>query len=432
MQKNDDFVIQFRFTGMMRNREDCVLKVGILGNNERGRAIQQLQCPSIDMYLYDNEPELCVPPNTTLEEIEQCDLVFNCISTSIDYHAYYHMDHLLHATTLVNHPYQIIYASTPIGFADVNGYGFMPECIMNNKGEYNVKHTSTWIFGLPSSHSEECKQRLTTLITISHVEGSIQSSTIQWLTAAEAELLHISRHAIRMSYIEMYQSLADLALVKEISFEHVKPLLDKGPIIHQMPVPVNDMHLLYGQFQKAGIESHYVESMIVREKKPIQVAVPTTKKISLIIASINDKLTEYVCRNLVKKDNLVILFSPTTTLLLDEDGNVLQNVIAKTGTFLTRQFFPHLDYIWDISKMNSYKTCNTSAYRTLSTTMIETMNKLELVKEHHCSLTFLSDRDEDDQLIQAFVREYPQYKQMVEMIHILFDKSARSEYVLQM
>ena len=33
MQYSDDFIVDFRFTGMMRNREDCVLKIGIIGNN---------------------------------------------------------------------------------------------------------------------------------------------------------------------------------------------------------------------------------------------------------------------------------------------------------------------------------------------------------------------------------------------------------------
>ena len=431
MQQHDDFIINFRFTGMMRNREDCVLKVGIIGNNERGRAIQQLQCPSIDMYLYDNNSECCVPPNTTLEEIEQCDLIFNCISTSVDYHSYYHMDHLLQTTTLIHHPCQIIYGSTPIGFSDLHGYGCMPEYIMNSKGEYNVKNVTNWVFGLPDKNKEEYQKRLTTLITICHVECSIQSSTIYWLTAAEAELLHISRHAAHMSYVEICQSLSELALVKEISFEHVKPLLDMDPTIYQMPIPVHDMHLLYGQFQKAGITSPYLESIISREKKPITVAVPTTKKISLVIASASDILTEVVCRNLVKKNNLVILFSSTSTLLLDEDGNVLQNVISKTGTFLTKQFFPRLDYIWDFTKMDTCKACNTISYTACSEAMIETINKLELVKQHHCPLTFLSDHDENNQLIQSFTTEYPQYKKMVEIVHVLFDKSERSEYILR-
>jgi hypothetical protein len=425
MQQNEDFVIQFRFTGMLRNREDCVLQVGIIGNNERGKAILQLQCPSIDIYLYDNNPELCIPPHTTLEEIEQCDLIFNCISTSIDYHSYYHMDQLLQSTTLIHHPYQIIYGSTPIGFADLHGYGSMPEWFMD------VKNANYWVFGLPDANKEEYKKRLTTLITICHVEGTIQSSEIHWLTAAEAELLHISRHAVHMSYVEICQSLSDVAMVKEIAFEHVKPLLDMDPTIYQMPVPVNDMHLLYGEFQKAGIELHSLESVLSREKTPIEVTTPTKKKISLVIASSSDKLTEVVCRNLVKKDNLVILFSPHTTLLLDEDGNVLQHVIAKTGTFLTKQFFSHIDYIWDFTKMDVCKACNISSYQDYSEAIIETMNKLELVKQHNCSLTFLSDHDESNQLIQAFTTEYPQYKKMVEIVHIFFDKNERSEYILK-
>jgi hypothetical protein len=407
MQQHDDFVIQFRFTGMLRNREDCVLQVGIIGNNERGQAILQLQCPSIDIYLYDNNPELCIPPHTTLEEIEQCDLIFNCISTSMDH-------------ALLHHPYQIIYGSTPLGFADLHGYGYMPEWFTDIK--------SGWVFGLPITNKEECKKRLSSLITICHVEGSIQSSEIHWLTAAEAELLHCSRHAIHMSYVEMCQSLSEVAMVKDIAFENVKPLLDRDPTIYQRPVSIHDMHVLYEQFQKAGIESHSLVSAL--SKVPIHVT-PTIKKISLVIASSSDKLTEVVCRNLVKKDNLVILFSPSITLLLDEDGNVLQNVIAKTGTFLTKQFFSHLDYIWDFTKMDVCKACNTSSYQDCSEAMIETINKLELVKQHNCSLTFLSDHDESNPLIQTFTTEYPQYKEKVEILHVFFDKNELSNYLFK-
>jgi hypothetical protein len=226
----------------------------------------------------------------------------------------------------------------------------------------------------------------------------------------------------------MCQSLSEVAMVKNIAFENVKPLLDRDTTIYQRPVSINDMHVLYEQFQKAGIESHTLMSAL--SKVPLQAA-PSTKKISLVIPSESDKLTEVVCRNLVKKDNLVILFSPSTTLLLDEDGNVLQHVIAKTGTFLTKQFFPHLDYIWDFTKMDVCKACNTSSYTACSEAMIETMNKLELVKQHHCSLTFLSDHDESNPLIQTFTTEYPQYKEKVEILHVFFDKNERSNYLFK-
>lgn len=429
---NDEFVIDFKFTGMIRNREDCVLRIGIIGNNERGQTIQQLQCQSIDMYVYDPDPALCIPVGTTTAEIERCDLIFNCIETSIDYNSYYHMDNLLHSSILVHNPYQIIYASTPIGFSSSNGYGFMPECILDNKGERNVKNVLYWVFGLPASiEKEECKNRLKTLITICHVEGSIQSSAMYWLSASESELLHISRHAIRMAHTEMYQTLLDVAMIKGISFDNVKPLLDMDPSLYTSAVSINDMHLLYGQFQKAGVDSHYIESIIAREKQSIQIANPITKKISLVIASKNDKLTEDVCRNLIKKDNFVILFSPTTTMLLDEHGNIITNVLSKTGSFSHKQFFPHLDYIWDFSKMDTCDTCDSSAYTSRCERMIETMNKLELVKIHNCSLTFLSDHDENDELIHAFIREYPHYKNKVEITNVFFDKSERSEYVFK-
>ena len=433
IMQQDDFVIDFKFSGMIRNREDCVLRIGIIGNNEHGKVIQQLQCNSIDIYVYDNDPALCMPLETTLVDIERCDLIFNCISTSIGYNSYYDMENLLQSSTLINNPYQIIYASTPIGFADSNGYGFMPECMIDNKGERNVKNAQYWVFGLPISNTEECKQRLKTLITICHVEGAIQSSIIYWLTAAEAELLHVSRHAIRISYLEMYHSLSDLAMIKGITFDNVKQILDMDPSSYTT-VPINDIHLLYGQFQKAGVDSHYVESIISqneeRERHSIQ-PVQSPKKISLVISSKNDKLTEDVCRNLIKKDNIVILFSPTTTLLIDEQGNILQNVLSKMGSFSHKQFFPHLDYIWDFSKMDACDTCNTTSYTIRSTAMIETMNKLELVKQHNCSLTFLSDHDEIDTLVQAFIEEYPQYKNKVEIINVLFDRNERSDYVFR-
>jgi hypothetical protein len=59
------------------------------------------------------------------------------------------------------------------------------------------------------------------------------------------------------------------------------------------------------------------------------------------------------------------------------------------------------------------------------------MNKLELVKQHNCSLTFLSDHDESNPLIQTFTAEYPQYKEKVEILHVFFDKNERSNYLFK-
>jgi hypothetical protein len=105
----------------------------------------------------------------------------------------------------------------------------------------------------------------------------------------------------------------------------------------------------------------------------------------------------------------------------------MKDVLSKTGTFRHKQFFPTLDYIWDFSKMDSYTP---TTYTDKTAAFIETMNKLELVKTHNCSLSFLSDHDEDDELVSAFVNEYPEHRGKVEIIHVLFDKNERSDYIL--
>ena len=147
----------------------------------------------------------------------------------------------------------------------------------------------------------------------------------------------------------------------------------------------------------------------------------------MVIGTRNDKLIEDVCRNLIRKNNIVILFSDTPILLLDADGNIMKDVLSKTGSFHHRQFFPTLDYIWDFSKMDSYTP---TTYTDKAASFIETMNKLELVKTHNCSLSFLSDHDEDDDLVAAFVNEYPEHRGRVEIIHVLFDKNEKSDYIL--
>lgn len=418
---------------MLRNREDCMLRIGIIGNGNRGKAIQQLQCPSIDLLVYDIHPELCIPLETTIEEIEQCDLIFHCLPVPMDHNASCYTTLLSDSIVSLKNPYQIIYASTPIGFSDSMGCCFLSEWITEQIWEDEFI-TPYWIIGLPSSeHAEECKKRISMLFTICHTEGSIQSSTIQWLTSTEAEFLTMAKNAFLTAHVGISHELYDLAMVKGIQQERVKTIISFDP---QLRPFFNDcfpkeMHTIYSQFQAAEIDSHYFQAGQLYHKSIDRMSFVTDKKISLVIASKNDKMTEDVCRNLIRKDNLVILFSNTPTMILDTDGNVLPHVLSKTGSFRHKQFFPKLDYIWDFSKMDADQYDDATPYATCSTALIETMNKLELVRLHNCSLTFLSDHDKHDELIYAFIKEYPEHKNRVEVIHVLFDKSERSDYILQ-
>jgi hypothetical protein len=415
---------------MLRNREDCILRIGIIGNGDRGKAIQQLQCPSIDFLVYDINPELCVPLETMVEEMEQCDLIFHCLPVPMNHNACSHTTLLSDSIISLKNPYQIIYAFTPIGFSESMGCCLMSEWIMDPiwEDEFTTPH---WIIGLPSSeHAEECKKRITTLLTTCHAEGSISYSAIHWLTSTEAEFLAMAKKAFLTAHTGISRELYDLAMVKGIQQERAKTIIQLDPLLRTLFRDCFPKEM-YGVYQQAAnIDSHYFQADQLYKTVDNIPLLTTDKKISLVITSKNDKMTEDVCRNLIRKDNLVILFSNTPTMILDSDGNVLPHVLSKTGSFRQKQFFPKLDYIWDFSKMDADDATDETSYTAYSRSLIETMNKLELVRLHNCSLTFLSDHDKHDELIYTFIKEYPQYRDRVEIIHVLFDKSERSDYVL--
>jgi hypothetical protein len=415
---------------MLRNREDCILRIGIIGHGDRGKAIQQLQCSSIDIIIYDINSELCLPLETTVEEMEHCDLIFHCLPIPMNYNACCDTTVLSNSILSLKNPYQIIYSSSPIGFSDSMGCCFMPECTMEPIWEDEFT-TPYWIIGLPSSeHAEEYKKRITTLLTTCHTEGSISYSAIHWITSTEAEWLAMTKKAFLTAHTGISHELYDIAATKGIQQDRVKTIIQLDPLLRTFfsdSFP-KEMYSVY--HQAAKIDSHYFQAGQLDKTVDQASLFPTDKKISLVITSKNDKMTEDVCRNLIRKDNLVILFSNTPTMILDADGNVLPHVLSKTGSFRQKQFFPKLDYIWDFSKMDADE-CNNTPYTACSSTLIETMNKLELVQKHNCSLTFLSDHDKYDELITAFIKQYPQHRDRVEVIHVLFDKSERSEYLLR-
>ena len=412
---------------MLRNREDCILRIGIIGNGDRGKAIQQLQCSSIDFLVYDSNPELCVPLETTVEEMEQCDLIFHCLPVPMNHNACCHTTTLSDSILSLKNPYQIVYASTPIGFSESMGCCYMPEWITDTwEDEFTTPH---WIIGLSSlEHAEECKKRITTLLTTCHTEGSISYSAIHWITSTEAEFLAIAKNAFLTADTGITHELYDIAATKGIQQERVKTIIRLDPLLRTFFSDFFPKEMYGVYHQAAHIDSHYFQAGQLYKSVDNIPLLTTDKKISLVITSKNDKMTEDVCRNLIRKDNLVILFSNTPTMILDADGNVLPHVLSKTGSFCQKQFFPKLDYIWDFSKMDADDANTYTAY---SSSLIETMNKLELVRLHNCSLTFLSDHDTHDELIHTFIKEYPEHRNRVEIIHVLFDKSERSDYVLQ-
>ena len=52
------------------------MSFGIIGNGFVGKATQLLKSNSNTMKIYDIDPEKCSPPNITLAELAECQIIF--------------------------------------------------------------------------------------------------------------------------------------------------------------------------------------------------------------------------------------------------------------------------------------------------------------------------------------------------------------------
>ena len=60
------------------------MKIGIIGNGFVGKATGLLECDDISIIIYDINPILCKPLNTTLEDICDCELIFISVPTPMN------------------------------------------------------------------------------------------------------------------------------------------------------------------------------------------------------------------------------------------------------------------------------------------------------------------------------------------------------------
>ena len=437
---------------MIRNRGDCVLRVGIVGNGYIGRATRLLECASIDMRVYDIRPELCSPPETTMADLENCDLVFFCLPTPMDHHASCHTGILLDSFRTLQNPYKVIRSTVPRGFSQSVGGYFMPEFLTEANWKNDFIHTTHWVLGRLegeeyAARNEEFTKRLTTLITACWKDGVIVSNEIVWMTTSEAEFLKLAKNCFLAAKVGIFNELYAFAMAKGVNYDRVKEIIRLDPRMGttHMDVPgaqgrfgyggtcfPKDTHSLYSQFQTANVPSYYFQTSLIRndevDRKEREWAtdywrttIPTDKKISLVIPSFHMGLNHDLCVRLLERGHIVIYVSDTPVTGLDSSLTDVKNFLTKRCMFQQKQFFPKLDEIWDISLLYQGRP---NTYTEQLEIMTKTKHLLDLVQTHTCLFTTLVN-DQDTipvQLIRAFIQENPCYASYVDIIsHLELD-----------
>ncbi|MEX0595418.1 MAG: NAD-dependent epimerase/dehydratase family protein, partial [Candidatus Paceibacterota bacterium] len=97
-----------------------------------------------------------------------------------------------------------------------------------------------------------------------------------------------------------------------------------------------------------------------------------------------------LCINLLQLGHNVICLDNFSTGKMTNIINLLENpdFCVKNGDVIDKHEFPMLDYIWHLACPASPPKYQANGYKTLQTSLIGTMNMLELSLENKCKLLF--------------------------------------------
>lgn len=396
--------------------------IGIIGNGFVGKATKLLKSPSINILVYDIRPEACEPPGTTLEDLEKCDLVFYCLPTPMNHHGKCYTKLLEDAIPKLKNPFKVIRSTVPVGFSQSMDCYFMPEFLTEANWRDDFINSTHWVFGLLAGEqykeqNSEFSRRIEYLFETSKHEGLIVSSKTNFLINSEAEMLKLVKNCYLSAKVGIMNELYDFCQAKNVNYENVKRFLLLDPRIGttHMNVPgyaglrgfggtcfPKDTHSLYSQFQEAGVHSVIYQSILDRNDNldrpqrewavdKWRTTIPANKPISLVTGGAGF-LGSNLCERLLHEGHIVICLDNLQTGNKKNIEEFLTNpdFLFKYADITNKQYFPHIDYIWHLACPASPPKYQADGYKTLQTSLLGTMNVLELARVHNCHLLFSS------------------------------------------
>jgi UDP-glucuronate decarboxylase len=428
------------------------MKIGIVGNGFVGRATKLLACPDIEILVYDIIPKLCEPLNTSLKDINSCDLIFLCLPTPMNHNSHTYTQLLDDTIAQLDNKFIIIRSTVPIGYTEKKNCYFMPEFLTELNWKDDFISSKYWIFGIQENNQEtnlEFQTKIQQLFTLSKNHNKINSDIIYFVKNSEAESIKLIKNsflACKVSYMnEMYELLSK----KNVDYNNVKKYLELDPRIGKTHLQVpgyenkrgfggtcfpKDTHSVYSQLQENNIKSYIIESCLNRndnhdrrEREWVndkwRTTLPTSQKISLVTGGAGF-IGSHLCKKLLELDHIVICLDNLYTGNLNNIKELLNNpnFLYKNADIRNKQYFPHIDYIWHLACPASPPKYQKDGYYTLETSLLGTMNVLELCKTYKCYL-FIASTSE----IYGEPLEHPQKESYWGNVNILGPRSCYDE-----
>ena len=186
--------------------------IGVIGNGFVGKATSNFSNSFVSLYIYDIDPSKCVPENTTMETIAQCDLVFICVPTPMALDGSCStkiVTSVIRDLKRLGDCFIIVRSTVPIGYCGDEKVMFMPEFLTEANFEYDFYSNPLWILGVDDT-SEIFRRKIHTLLDTAQAENKIVSNDVRFVTTREAEAIKYFRNcflAVKVSFCNEFYTL---------------------------------------------------------------------------------------------------------------------------------------------------------------------------------------------------------------------------------
>lgn len=207
------------------------MKIGICGYGFVGKATEQLKNNNIEFIIYDKNPKLCNPTETTVKDLSKCDLIFVSVPTPMKKDGSCCIDivkSVVQEIRLYNDPLIIIRSTVVPGTCDSLNCYFMPEFLTEKNFIQDFINNPCWIFGLLNSDKDELfKKNINILINDAFDSNKIKSNEISFISNKEAELVKYFKNCYLATKVSFCNEMYSICDKLDISYEVVKDLAIK-------------------------------------------------------------------------------------------------------------------------------------------------------------------------------------------------------------
>ena len=264
------------------------MKVGIIGNGFVGSATSLLECIDISIIVYDINPKLCKPTNTTLKDICNCDLIFISVPTPMNKNGSCHiniLESVVHNISQIKSTNELLLinrCTVPINTSNELNCYYMPEFLTEKNFKNDFINNPEWIFGLKNSSTDALfKEKITELINTAYKNKCINSNKIHFVDNNEAEMIKLFRNTFLSTKISFCNEIYKFCQSQNISYENVRKLATNDPRIGSSHTNVpghdgffgyggtcfpKDTNSLYFQMKEKNLDSYIIKATVERNE----------------------------------------------------------------------------------------------------------------------------------------------------------------------